>query len=1084
MTAPHRPDPAPVLAKLKDFQRETVEHVFRRLYTDTDRTNRFLIADEVGLGKTLVAKGIVARAIDHLWDSTERIDIVYICSNTDIARQNINRLNVDPDNQFTLASRITLLPAKLHDLQGRRLNFVSLTPGTSFELKSHLGLQDERALLYRLLEQIWQLKGTASLNVLQGNADADNFRALVRSYRDDAEIDASIAEAFARTLGDSVNEARQEQRPDIRARFDDLCDRFARVRKHIPPEDRELRKDLVGELRELLAVTCLRSLEPDLIILDEFQRFKHLLDGRDPASGLARRLFEYEDARILLLSATPYKMYTLSDESAEDNHYEDFVRTLAFLQKDKARIVAFEQLLQEYRRELFRLPDGSRVRLKELIRGIEAELRRVMVRTERLAVTQDRDGMLVEVPATANRLEPEDLASYLGLQAVARALDQGDTLEYWKSAPYLLNFMDEYQLKRALEKELEDPQRRAVLAKALAGRPGGLLAWRDVVQYVELDPGNARLRALIAATLDAGAWRLLWVPPVLPYYRLDGPFAEPPIRTFTKRLVFSSWRVVPRVIASLLSYEAERRMIRSFETAPENTPEARRRRTPLLRFARADMRLTGMPVLGFLYPSLTLARVGDPLSTFATGDTTQPPSAHDVIEDVRRRIETVLADLPAPTPGASLQEDESWYWAAPILLDLRSDPAGARDWFYRPELASIWSGTTTTPEAEEVPIWAEHVELARKLLSGPPRLGPRPADLSLVLAQVAIAGPGVTALRALSRVSGGSESLSQMPIRDAAAQVAWGFRNLFNTPEVMALIRGLNREEPYWRRCLEYSVAGCLQATLDEYVHGLRESLGLLDTPSAMAASKLAQVIGSALSLRAVTLGVDDLQVDAAANSLVIEPRRMRARFALRLAAEKAEDSDEETRADQVRQAFNSPFWPLILATTSVGQEGLDFHPYCHAVVHWNLPSNPVDLEQREGRVHRYKGHAVRRNLAMHLGHTLRGFQGADPWQSLFDKAQHERSQGTSDLVPFWVYPLSGGAKIERHVPALPLSRDRERLEALRRSLAVYRMIFGQPRQEDLMAYLLNHFSAEELGTIRDQLRINLSPPHDRPPGE
>ena len=65
-----------------------------------------------------------------------------------------------------------------------------------------------------------------------------------------------------------------------------------------------------------------------------------------------------------------------------------------------------------------------------------------------------------------------------------------------------------------------------------------------------------------------------------------------------------------------------------------------------------------------------------------------------------------------------------------------------------------------------------------------------------------------------------------------------------------------------------------------------------------------------------------------------------------------------------MRTAFNSPFWPFVLATTSVGQEGLDFHQYCHAVVHWNLPANPVDLEQREGRVHRYKGHAIRKNIA------------------------------------------------------------------------------------------------------------------------
>ena len=38
------------------------------------------------------------------------------------------------------------------------------------------------------------------------------------------------------------------------------------------------------------------------------------------------------------------------------------------------------------------------------------------------------------------------------------------------------------------------------------------------------------------------------------------------------------------------------------------------------------------------------------------------------------------------------------------------------------------------------------------------------------------------------------------------------------------------------------------------------------------------------------------------------------------------------------------------------------------AVYHWNLPSNPVDIEQREGRVHRYKGLVIRSNLAAQYG--------------------------------------------------------------------------------------------------------------------
>src|SRR5438552_12142955 len=137
-----RPDTSSALAGLKDFQTATVNYVFERLY-GPDSTRRFLVADEVGLGKTLVARGVIARAVDHLWDRVDRIDVIYICSNADIARQNINRLNVTGDRRFELASRVTLLPTMLHDLEGSKLNFVSFTPGTSFDLKSNLGQRDE-----------------------------------------------------------------------------------------------------------------------------------------------------------------------------------------------------------------------------------------------------------------------------------------------------------------------------------------------------------------------------------------------------------------------------------------------------------------------------------------------------------------------------------------------------------------------------------------------------------------------------------------------------------------------------------------------------------------------------------------------------------------------------------------------------------------------------------------------------------------------------------------------------------------------------------------------------------------------------
>jgi hypothetical protein len=71
---------------------------------------------------------------------------------------------------------------------------------------------------------------------------------------------------------------------------------------------------------------------------------------------------------------------------------------------------------------------------------------------------------------------------------------------------------------------------------------------------------------------------------------------------------------------------------------------------------------------------------------------------------------------------------------------------------------------------------------------------------------------------------------------------------------------------------------------------------------------------------------------------------------------------------------------------------------------------------------------------------------------------------------------LDEGAVIERHVPTLPLSQEVERFDALRRSLAVYRLAFGQSRQEDLVAYLLERFTEEEVAGLMDRFQIYLSP--------
>ena len=1086
-----RPNPEALLATLKDFQRRTVEYVHRRFFLDEDSTNRFLVADEVGLGKTLVARGVTALALDRLWDDTNRIDVVYVCSNAEIAGQNLKRLRVSEDH-YTLPTRLTLLPLHLHDLAGRKLNFVSLTPGTSFDPHSSMGRGEERAVLYLMLRDAWGLgKAKPPLNLLCGGMRRDRFAGLVSWIQDSANVDGELKDAFLAAL--ERNE-RESSRP-LRPRFEELLGSFKRVRErhNLDWEVRAAQSELIAELRSLLARTCIQALEPDLIIVDEFQRFKHLLTSESEAGELARHLFDYVDprtgqtAKTLLLSATPYKAYANSSDLDAASHHEDFLATIDFLLGDPVKRARLAELLAEFKNHILRWDDDTPRRIAATREAIETKLRKVMSRTERLAASPDRNGMLAEVPADAADVEVSDLAAYLVGDQVAEILGHHDVIEYWKSAPYLLNLMDHYKLKRSFVDALEDGPTKAQLRHVLKRGKGALLSWGEITRYERLDPGNARMRALAADLLDQDAWKLLWLRPSLPYYEPAGPFASEGARTLTKRLVFSSWAVVPKAISLVLSYEAERRMMRAYDPTILNTREQRERRGSLLRVTLDGDRPTGMTVLALTYPSFALAELVDPATLAA--DHAAVPDRDDALTIVSRKLAPLLDELVCRYATDEGREDERWYWAVPLLLDTQQDPDATSSFLQGQDVSAI--SARGGSEADDA-AWPAHLELARKAAQGAldPPLGPPPADLAELIAMLALAGPGVTALRALTR-GAGSETLTRADYaRFAALRVAWAFRALFNTPEASELVRGLYRGEPFWRGALAYCMDGCLQSVLDEYAHVLRDHLGHSGGP--LTRDVLDDIAGrherdgktyergiaDALHIRATPSKVDVIETERGPR---IRSARMRARFAMRLADQEAEDGATLARASHVRTAFNSPFWPFVLASTSVGQEGLDFHLYCHAVVHWNLPGNPVDLEQREGRVHRYKGHAIRRNLARRHGADVLRSGATDVWAELFRRGEADRPPDQSELWPYWLYSWNDGdgeeARIERHVPALPLSRDRIRAIELQRSLMLYRSVLGQARQEDLVKVLAGRVPEDRHNEVATLLRIDLAPP-------
>ena len=831
---------------------------------------------------------------------------------------------------------------------------------------------------------------------------------------------------------------------------------------------------LVGQLRTLLAQSSIATLEPDLVILDEFQRFAGLLEGEDEAAVLAQSLFRWPGVRVLLLSATPYRMFTVrGDADEEGDHFGDFMRTIRFLMDDEPRSDALATDLTHFRRAL---AAHAPVEELELVQArITEQLRSVMVRTERLAVSSE--GLTEHVDSD---LIPtaQDVRAYLGVEHIARELGVSGTIDYWKSAPYLLSFLEGYQLRQKLDADFQANE--AELAGVVRNSTSAL-NHLDVSRYRSLDAGHPKMRSLVAGLEHASAFDLVWVPPSLPTTTLSGAYARAAEVGFTKRLVFSAWQAAPRGVASMLSYESERRAnVGRFEDYGK-----RKTRNPLAIRGR-DGKPADMAKFAMLIPIPELAKLGDPRRYARETGTALPVDPDALLEHVRVAVHRRLSG-PLRQAKKDGQPDQDWYWLA--LLHLDKDPTWLRttNAYLDDHREDSGDSETDPTKGGASPGWLRrHADLARGAAADLDRAiseaGQPPKDLLEVVALLAVAGPANAAFRAMDNVlphARGDERIAREYLaRDQATAMARSLRAMFQQPEIEGIVRAAAEPDlDYWRAVLRHSLEGGLPSVLEEDLHWLAESSGLTTRTwrkVSQSGCRLAEEFGKQAGLMTSDIRVTTMR--SVGNTVPRREIKLRHHFAVRFGA-KSRDEQTEKRADNTREAFNGPFWPFVLVSTSVGQEGLDFQPYSHAVVHWNLPHNPVDLEQREGRVNRYKGHAVRKNVAQAFGDRPEVLEPGDPWRALFEVASSDtRAQGYDDLVPFWLYPLKGGAAIERHVPLLALSRDVQHYEDLKRTLGLYRLSFGQPRQDDLIALLQSAYSGEQLADLVTRLRIDLSP--------
>lgn len=128
-----------------------------------------------------------------------------------------------------------------------------------------------------------------------------------------------------------------------------------------------------------------------------------------------------------------------------------------------------------------------------------------------------------------------------------------------------------------------------------------------------------------------------------------------------------------------------------------------------------------------------------------------------------------------------------------------------------------------------------------------------------------------------------------------------------------------------------------------------------------------------------------------------------------------------------LRRNFNSPFRPFVLMTTSIGTEGIDFHLYCDRLVHYTLPTNFVEWEQKNGRIDRRDSLAVRR-------------WWAKP-ENFFELYQREKTEIESGgLSPHW---NSGTDGLHYYYLYVKDSNEEERMKELEKNVREYRLVLG-----------------------------------------
>jgi len=723
--------------------------------------------------------------------------------------------------------------------------------------------------------------------------------------------------------------------------------------------------------------------------------------------------------KILMLSATPFKMYIDKKNSNEDN--VNIVEVCDFL--DTNIHIGLASQLIAYKNELIEFSFKKTKQIKDVLEKknvFQKEMNRVFTRMERYAVLREVDESWFKNQA-AKVMNDEmpcgkipNLFEYI--KQVNKIEPTGSMISYAEDAPYMATFMhpkkenkygDGYTWKREFNKREEanqieydensyiylDEEDYIKKEKPLGQWHGvyesslAKILDLDVVinEVCEDDKGYFQLN-------HPGASRLLWIPSCVSGDKLKGAFKDH--KDYGKTIIFSRLVQVPRMIAGLSSYETLRRL------------------TWLIEYPNKKEKIC--EVFNVLFP----------------GEETRELSSYQMLAKILEKIDARLEKK-------LLSEDGK----------IRCLCRGAIERYCE----------KYTEKLEEGKNFKVYININKR------------NELADCLAKNLVR-------QVLLNRHMGMFSI-------------WASKGFFEPEEdINADVFATKFIEDSVSKIEAYCVDGCLSDVLDEWLYicldseqdvgeflGVRvENRANLHCLSFIKSTNLTVSLYKKEECDGRYIAKEVYDCKSGENK---KRKQIQTYFARCIGM--SGDDDKVSSIKGVQQAFNSPFAPFVFATTSMGQEGLDFHYYADKIIHWRLPANPVDFEQREGRINRYHCLALRKKL---MDWYRDGGENAyEIFQQAFENAKKRLCKNEKNvivdcgLVPDWILldeSKEKNVKIKRYVPYFYLSKTNEDFNKNLMVLQLYRSVIGQTNPEEVMSRLMNNRTEVEV----EQLFVDFSP--------